>query len=95
MSDCSHTGVEQIPKKKSAQKVKWGEDFLFFFRYEKSDTPWSSVHLHRIRYEGTDSRKGGKKEGLSTSGVYLHGCIKGRYLFTWKCKGKVFVYMEV
>ena len=51
-------------------------------------------HLHRIRYEGTDFRKGGKKEGWSTSGIYLHGFIKGRYSFTWKCEGKVFVYRK-
>ena len=28
-------------------------------------------------------------------GIYLHSSIKGRYLFTCKYKGKVFIYMEV
>ena len=46
MSNCSHTGVEQIPKKESAQKVKCGEDFFFFFKGMKRVT----VHGHQFTY---------------------------------------------
>ena len=86
MSDCNHTGMERIPKKGSAQKVKYGDNFFFFLRYEKSIT----VHGHRFTYkelgmEGQIPEKVVKKRGL----VHL------RDLFTWMYKGKEFVYMDV
>ena len=27
--------------------------------------------------------------------IYFHGSVNGRYLFTFKYKGKVFIYMQV
>ena len=86
MSDCSHTGVEQIPKKKSAQKVKCGEEFcIYFFLGMKRVT----LHGHQFTYTELGMK------GQIPEKVAKKWACPPHFFFTWMYKGKVFIHMEV